>query len=78
MGQIEALVVDRQADLVRQAGHARRGRADWSPEGGRPPGRAFRRRALSRGMGRILVAVGVRLAGPEALRGRIVLADGRR
>jgi hypothetical protein len=31
---------------------------------------------LSRGVGRLLVTAGLRLAGPDALRGRVVLADG--
>ena len=78
MGSIEALVAGRQADLLRQAGHVLQGHHSGPPEAGRQRAHGERRRAVSRGVGRVLVSVGVRLAGPEALRGRIALVDGRR
>jgi hypothetical protein len=78
-GMMEELVAQRQADLARHArGAGRIGRAGGSapPPGERTAAHARGRRPLSRGVGRLLVTAGLRLAGPDALRGRVVLADG--
>lgn len=76
LGMMEELVAQRQAELSRQARQAWRARVDAPSKGSHSGPRAGRHRPLSRGVGRLLVSAGLRLGGPDALRGRVVLMDG--